>query len=55
MLFEPSNEPAAAVAREGAVRLSAKDEADLLEALDEADREVGISAEELFRRLQRFG
>ena len=38
-----------------AVKLSPEDEAELLEALDEADLEEGISAEELFARLQRFG
>lgn len=37
------------------VRLSLHDEAELLEALDDADREEGISAEELFERLRRFG
>lgn len=36
------------------VKLSPEDEAELLDALDEADREEGISAEELFARLQRF-
>jgi hypothetical protein len=36
------------------VKLSPEDEAELLEALDEADVEEGISAEELFARLQRF-
>ncbi len=40
---------------EAAVRLSPQEESDLLEALDEADREEGISAEELFARLHRFG
>ena len=40
---------------EECVRLSQPDEAELIEALDEADREEGISAEELFARLQRFG
>lgn len=40
---------------EESVRLSPADEAELLEALDEADLEEGISAEELFSRLQRFG
>lgn len=40
---------------EHAVRLSAVHEAELLEALDEADREEGVSAKELFARLQRFG
>ena len=38
-----------------AVKLSPEDEAALLEALDEADREEGISGEEFFARLQRFG
>jgi hypothetical protein len=37
------------------VRLPAAQEAELLEALDEADREEGVSAEELFARLRRFG
>ncbi|MDQ3565028.1 MAG: hypothetical protein M3436_13105 [Pseudomonadota bacterium] len=40
---------------EAAVCLSPQEESDLLEALDEADREEGISAEELFARLRRFG
>jgi hypothetical protein len=40
---------------EPAVRLSPLDEAELLDALDEADREEGISAEELFDRLRRHG
>ena len=40
---------------ESAVRLSPQQEAELLDALDEADREEGISAEELFARLRRFG
>ena len=39
---------------EPAVRLSSEEESELLQALDEADREEGISAEELFARLQRF-
>jgi len=39
---------------EPAVKLSAEDEAELLQSLDEADVEEGISAEELFARLQRF-
>jgi hypothetical protein len=38
-----------------AVRLPPQQEAELLEALDEADREEGISAEELLARLRRFG
>jgi hypothetical protein len=37
-----------------AVKLSPEDEAELHQALDEADAEEGISAEELFARLQRF-
>jgi hypothetical protein len=37
-----------------AVTLSPEDEAELHQALDEADAEEGISAEELFARLQRF-
>ena len=40
---------------EATVRLSPRDEAELLEVLDEADREEGISAKELFDRLRRFG
>jgi hypothetical protein len=40
---------------EAAVRLPHQQEAELLEALDEADREDGISVEELFARLRRFG
>jgi len=40
---------------EAAVRLPPQQEAELLDALDEADREEGIPAEELFARLHRFG
>ncbi len=40
---------------EAAVRLLPQQEAELIEALDEADREEGIPAEELFARLRRFG
>ena len=40
---------------EATVHLSPRDEAELIESLDEADREEGISAEELFDRLRRFG
>lgn len=40
---------------EEAVRLSPVEEAELLEALDEADRDEGVSAKELLTRLQRFG
>lgn len=53
----PEGTPVTILARgdEVAVRLQPKQEADLLDALDEADREDGISAEELFIRLRRFG
>ncbi len=40
---------------EAVVRLSPKEEGDLLAALDEADREEGVPAEEFFARLRRFG
>ena len=40
---------------EAAIRLSPQQEAELIDALEEADREEGISAEELFSRLRRFG
>jgi len=40
---------------EAAVRLPPQQEAELLDAVDEADREEGISADELFARLRRFG
>lgn len=40
---------------EAAVRLPHQQENELLEALDEADKEEGISADELFARLRRFG
>jgi len=40
---------------EAVVRLSPQEEAELLAALDEADREEGISGEDLFARLRRFG
>ena len=40
---------------EGLVKLLPQEEADLLAALDEADREEGIPAEALFARLRRFG
>lgn len=40
---------------EESVQLSPAEEAELLEALDEADREEGVSAQELLARLQRFG
>ena len=40
---------------EAAVRLPPDQEAELLEAIDDADREEGISADELFARLRRFG
>jgi hypothetical protein len=40
---------------EAAVRLPPQEETELLDALNEADREEGISAEELFARLRRYG
>lgn len=40
---------------EPTTRLSPQEEGELLDALDEADREEGISAEELFDRLRRHG
>jgi hypothetical protein len=40
---------------ETAIRLSPAEEAELTSALDEADREEGISAEELFERLRKYG
>ena len=40
---------------EAVVRLSPQEEGDLLAALDEADREEGVPAEEFFARLRRFG
>ena len=40
---------------EAVVKLSPQEEADLLAALDEADQEEGISAEEFFARLRRLG
>ena len=40
---------------EVAVRLPPQQEAELVDALEEADHEEGISAEELFTRLRRFG
>lgn len=38
-----------------AVRLPPQQEAELLAALADADREEGVSADELFARLRRFG
>mgnify|MGYP003383150559 FL=1 len=40
---------------EAVVKLSPQEEGELLAALDEADREEGVSAEEFFARLRRFG
>jgi len=40
---------------EAVVKLSPEEEADLLAALDEADREEGIPAADFFARLRRFG
>lgn len=39
---------------EGEVHLSPEEEAELLEAIEEADRGETISAEELFARLDRI-
>ena len=41
--------------QESAVRLSPELERELEDALDEADREEGISAEELFAELRKYG
>ncbi len=40
---------------EAPVRLPPALQADLEEALEEADREEGISGDELFRRLRKYG
>jgi len=40
---------------ESPVKLPPTEEAELLDALDEADREEGISAEELFDRPRKYG
>ncbi|GAB4058492.1 hypothetical protein [Uliginosibacterium sediminicola] len=40
---------------DAAVKLPPAQETELLDALDEADREEGISADELFARLSRYG
>ena len=40
---------------ESAVRLAPATEAELLEALDDADKHKGISAEEMFDRLRKYG
>ncbi len=40
---------------EAVVKLSPEEEADLLAALDEADRKEGVPAAEFFSRLRRFG
>ena len=40
---------------EAIVKLSPEEEADLIAALDEADREPGIPAADFFARLRRFG
>ena len=52
----PDGETVVVLAREaeGAVYLSLEDEAELLEAMAEADRGETISAEELFARLDRL-
>jgi len=52
----PEGTPVTILTRDNvpAVKLSPEDQAELLQALDEADVEDGISADELFARLQRF-
>ena len=40
---------------EASVRLSPTEEADLMAALDEADREAGTAAEVVLERLRKFG
>lgn len=40
---------------EHSVQLSPAEEAELIDALDEADREEGVSSQVFFARLQRFG
>ena len=40
---------------EASVRLSPAEEADLMAALDEADREAGTAAEDVLDRLRKFG
>lgn len=40
---------------EAVVKLSPEERAELLAALDEADREEGVPAEEFFARLRRYG
>ena len=40
---------------EVSVRLSPTEEADLMAALDEADRETGSAADEVLERLRKFG
>jgi hypothetical protein len=40
---------------EAVVKLSPEERAELLAALDEADREEGVPAEEFFVRLRRYG
>ena len=54
----PEGTPVTILARgdEAVVKLSPEESAELLAALDEADREEGIPAEEFFARLlRRFG
>jgi hypothetical protein len=53
----PDGTPVTVIARgdEAVVKLTPEEEAELLTALDEADREEGISAEKLFERLRRLG
>lgn len=56
-LFLPEGTSVTVLARgdEVVVRLPPEQEAELMDALDEADREDGISVDALFARLGRFG
>ena len=56
-LYLPEGTAVTIIARgdEAVVKLSPQEEAELLAALDEADREEGVPAEEFFARLRRFG
>ena len=53
----PEGVPVTVLARvaERWVRLSPTEEANLMAALDEADRETGTPADEILARLRRFG
>ena len=57
VLSLPDGTPVTVLARgdEAVVKLPPEELAELLSALDEADREEGIPPEEFFARLRRFG